>query len=131
MNNWLSAAFSAAAGEAQRRLGAAARSVAFWVVGFLLALVAIGWLGAAAYTALKGVLGPVPAQLIMAGVFVLLAVLSVVLASVSTQSRTAPPPAAADQDWEAIAGSRRAGLPTIAAAFAFGLARGLLRRRRR
>jgi type VI protein secretion system component VasK len=129
MMNWLSVTFSVAANEAQRRVQGFVRSIAFWILGLLMALIAIGWLGAAAYTALKQELGPLAAQLILAGIFIVLTVLCIVMASVSGRARTAPPPPP-DRDWEAITGSRQAGLPTVAAAFAFGLARGLFRRRR-
>lgn len=129
MMNWLSATFSVAANEAQRRVKGVARSIAFWVFGLVMALIAVGWLGAAAYTALKQGLNPLAAQLIMAGIFVVLTVVCFVVASMSGRARAAPPPPPVDRDWEAITGSRQAGMPTVAAAFAFGLARGLFRRR--
>lgn len=128
---WIGAASTAALNAVQARLGRIARAGAFWVAGALMVLVMLGWLAAAAYTALKFELGPVFAQLILAGIFLLMAAIFFIAASVSGRppAPRIPESAAPETAWTDPGRGRPAGFPAIAAAFAYGLARGFLRRR--
>lgn len=96
-------------------------------------LIAFGFATAGVYVPLLNALGPVPALFIMAGIFLVLALIAFLLGSrkprprhrisLSEEVDDALPPGRE--------GDRLASLGTVAAAFAFGIVRGLTRRRRR
>jgi hypothetical protein len=132
MMSWLSALGAAAADQAGRAMQRIASKALLWLVGGALMLVALGFMTAALYTVIADRLGPVPAQLILAGIFAFVGIVIVLIAALS--GRRPPPPdgvAALDPTGELGLGKGRpAGLAAVTAAFAFGFARGLLRRRR-
>lgn len=95
-------------------------------------LIAFGFATAGVYVALLHALGPVPALFIMTGIFLVLALIIFLIASRKPRPRrririeeevddALPPGREGDQ---------LASLGTVAAAFAFGVVRGLTRRRR-
>ncbi len=132
MMSFLSAIGNAAARQAEKSLGRMARLVALYVVGGLMLLVALGFLTAALYTAIAGQLGVIPAQLIVAGIFLVLGLVLIVVAAMRERPEAEPRQGLAAMEMQEEFGikGRPAGLATVAASFAFGLARGLTRRRR-
>lgn len=101
-------------------------------VAGMFVLIAFGFATAGLYVALLNALGPVPALFIMAGIFLVVALIAYLLAARKPRPRRR---VRIDEEVEdalppGSEGDRLASLGTVAAAFAFGLVRGLARRRR-
>ena len=131
MGNWLSGLARLGgdlAGKQARRLGEA---VALWGLVAVFLLIAMGFAIAGIYAAIRTGLGPIPSLFIMAALFVGLALIVVLVASLRrNRQRRADLMAEAPELRMSPEGARLASFGTVAAAFAFGLARGLTRRRK-
>lgn len=112
--------------ELARNVRVAMLKLAFGGLGFLAALAAIVFFFAALMTALTERFGELYAELMVGGVLAAVALVLFLLAA--RVSRRAASPAAARSD-EAEA-ARVAPLPAAIAAFAYGFARGVMRKRR-
>ena len=113
----------AISGFARDRLRPVMAALAMWTIAAVLLLVVIGFALAGTYSAIEAPLGPIAASFIMAGIALVLAILLILLANrrisrIETKASRTPtePPSE--------------GFGSVAAAFAFGLARGLGRRRK-
>jgi hypothetical protein len=128
MTSWLRSFTAPAVYEVKASAGALARKTVLMAVGAFAFAVAAGFIVAAAYTAIHSAYGPIAAQLSLAGFFVLLGIVFLVMARASSRHRhpvSAAPRADGYADYDPDA---PASLPTIASAFALGFARGLRRR---
>lgn len=131
MGSWLSSLVRLGgdlAGQKARQLGEA---IALWGLVAVFALIAIGFATAGIYAAIRTGLGPIPSLFIMAALFIALALI-VALVARPRRKRHLPVEPLADVPELKMSpeGARLASLGTVAAAFAFGLVRGLTRRRR-
>ena len=133
MLSWLSSLARMGTEVAGREMKKLALMAGLLILAGLLSLVALGFATAGTYTAIRNGLGPVAALFIMAGIFL---VLTVIVALVATRKPRRPRRRLTlDEEVEEALppgreGDRLASLGTVAAAFAFGLVRGLTRRRR-
>lgn len=132
MKHWLAALAKLAGTLAQKEAGRLAATFALWLTGGLLVLVALGFATGGVYVAIRNGLGPIPALFIMAAIFLAMAI--VLFMAAARRGREQQPreaielPPELQPDSEA---ARLASVGTVAAAFAFGLVRGLARRRNR
>lgn len=130
MNRWLTAIGSAVAGEAQARAQRFAMKAVLGLLAVALLLVSAGFLVGALYTALERSQGPLAAQLIVAAIFALAGLVFAVAAAMAGRRPQEPAPLTAlNVEEELGTAGKPAGLAGVAAAFAFGFARGLTRRR--
>jgi len=116
----------AVAGFARDQIRPVIVAVALWTIAALLMLVVIGFMVAGIYVAIEAPLGPIAASFIMAGIVLILAAILILLANrqVSRAGRPAAP--AATESTEPPTD----GIASVSAAFAFGLAKGLGRRKK-
>jgi hypothetical protein len=101
-----------------------AAALAMWTIAALLALVVVGFAIGGVYSAIEAPLGPIAASFIMAGIALLFVIVLVLMANRQISrlgNTTAPQPSEPPVE----------GLGSVAAAFAYGFAKGLGRRRRR
>ncbi|MCW5713250.1 MAG: phage holin family protein [Bauldia sp.] len=133
MLSWLSALARTGTEVAQREVKKLALMVGLLILAGLLLLVALGFITAGVYTAIRNELEPVSALFIMAGIFLVLALIAFLVANRGQRKPRRRVTLTEEVD-EALPpgreGDRLASLGTVAAAFAFGLVRGLTRRRR-
>lgn len=131
MGGWLSGLVRLGgdlAGKQARRIGEA---IALWGLAAVFILIAIGFATAGIYAAIRTALDPVPSLFIMAAIFIGLALIVVVVAGQRRKHhRPVEPLSDVPELKMSPEGARLASLGTVAAAFAFGLVRGLMRRRR-
>lgn len=109
---------------AREQIRPVAAALAMWTIAGLLALVVVGFAIGGAYSAIEAPLGPIAASFIMAGIALVLLIIMILLANrqISRVGKTsAPPPSEPPAE----------GLGSVAAAFAYGFAKGLGRRRKR
>lgn len=135
MLTWLSDLAKAGGTIAQREIGRIAVTIGLLALAGILALVALGFITAGIYTAIRNELGPVSALFIMAGIFIAMAVIAALVGS--RRGRQKRPRRRVIIEEEIDPGlppgsqnEKLASLGTVAGAFAFGLARGFVRRRR-
>lgn len=127
MKAWLSVLGRAAGEIAEREVRRLAILAVMWLAAALMVLVALGFATGAVYAAIEAELGPVWAALIMAGGFVVLGLFLVLAAS---RRGRRPDRGAGVVMPEERPGDPPANLAAVAAAFAYGFARGIGRRRR-
>jgi uncharacterized membrane protein YedE/YeeE len=115
----------------QREAGRIAKAGALWLLGALIILTALGFLLAGIYLAIANALSPLPALFIMAGGLLVIAMIVFAIAArQGRRPRRSPPPAELSTELGLAPEGGRSNLAAVAAAFAFGFARGLSRRRR-
>ena len=133
MMSWLSSLARTGSEIAQREVKKLALMIGLLVLAGLLLLVALGFITAGTYTAIRNELGPVSALFIMAGIFLVLTVIAFLVATRGQRKPRRRVTLTEEVD-EALPpgreGDRLASLGTVAAAFAFGVVRGFTRRRR-
>lgn len=130
MGPWFSALLRQGGDMAQKQAGRIAASVGLWAAGGIFALVALGFATAGVYVAIRNALGPIPALFIMAAIFVAFAIIAFVVAGRRGRRRPPQPDPELREFRMDSEAARLASLGTVASAFAFGLVRGLARRRR-
>lgn len=130
---WLSSLARTGSAVAAREVKKLALMVGLLILAGLLFLVALGFATAGTYVAIRNGLGPVPALFIMAGIFLVLTLIAFLIATrrqSGPKRRVSLSEDVEDALPDGREGDRLASLGTIAAAFAFGVVRGLTRRRR-
>ena len=134
MLSWLSSLARTGTAVAEREVKRLALMVGLLVLAGILFLVALGFATAGTYTAIRNGLGPVAALFIMAGIFLVLTLIAALVATRKPRRGRRRRLTLDEEVEEALPpgrdGDRLASLGTVAAAFAFGLVRGLTRRRR-
>jgi sulfite exporter TauE/SafE len=134
MLSWLSSLARTGSEIAQREVKKLALMIGLLVLAGLLFLVALGFITAGIYTAIRNELGPVSALFIMAGIFLVLMVIAFLVATRGQRKPRRRRVTLTEEVDDALPpgreGDRLASLGTVAAAFAFGVVRGLTRRRR-
>ena len=131
---WLSSLARAGTEVASREVRKLALMASLLILAGILVLVALGFATAGTYTAIRNGVGPVAAAFIMMGIFLVLALIAFLVATRRPKRRTRHV-RLSDEVEDALPpgreGDQLASLGTVAAAFAFGIVRGLTRRRRR
>jgi type VI protein secretion system component VasK len=127
MLHWLSGLAQFGADVARREVKRLVAMMIFIGLAVLCVILALGFFLAGLFVALEQSLGPVAACFIMFGGLLFIALTFFLLASAPGRRRRRRD----DFDEElALAGEERPGVAGVAAAFAFGLARGFSRRRK-
>jgi len=103
-------------------------AVSFWTIAFLLVLTAIGFALGGIYSAIEAPLGPVAASFILAGIAVAAALLLMFVGNRNLSRGRRRRHEAMDEF--ADEHPRASGIADVTAAFAFGLAKGLAKRRK-
>jgi hypothetical protein len=106
----------------------AVMAVSMWTVAFLLILTALGFAVGGVYSAIEAPLGSIAASFILAGMTLALALLLVFLAGRYLRQGRRSRHEAIDEFAEEH--PRATGIGDVAAAFAYGLAKGLTKRRK-
>jgi len=104
-------------------------AISMWTVAFLLVLTAIGFAVGGVYAAIAAPLGPIAASFILAGIVLALALMLIFVAGRSLRRGRSSRREAIDE----FAGEHpgATGIGDVAGAFAYGLAKGLTKRRKR
>lgn len=134
MLSWLSSLARTGTEVAQREVKKLALMVGLLVLAGLTFVVALGFIAAGIYTAIRNELGPVSALFIMAGIFLVMTLIVFLVATRSSRKPRRRRVTLTEEVDDALPpgreGDQLASLGTVAAAFAFGVVRGLTRRRR-
>jgi hypothetical protein len=126
MPSWLRAIAGPAVHDAAASANALARRIALLAAGALAFAVAAAFVIAAIYTLIDDSYGPIAAQLSIAGLFVVVGIVFVLIARSAARQR--PPGIYGTLGTAEPVDST--SLPTVATAFALGFARGIRRRDR-
>ena len=107
----------------------AAMAAGMWTIAFLLVLTALGFAIGGVYSAIEAPLGPIAASFILAALALVLAISLVMVAgrSIRRGRRTRRDAIKEFADEH----PRASGIGDVSAAFAYGFAKGLTRRRKR
>ncbi len=125
---WLTAFVRLGGDLARREMARIFVAIALWSLAAILILCALGFAVGGVHAAIASGLGPVAARFVMSGGFLALALLTFALAAWRKRRGRRRRPALDVPGLDV--GGQRVSLATVAAAFAFGFARGLTRRRK-
>jgi hypothetical protein len=130
MFHWLSGLARVGGDLARREVKRLVTMVIFFGLAGLCAFIALGFFIAGIYVAIEQSVGPIAACAIMFGGLLFLALALFLIGN--AQGRRRPRRRQVDVEEElSLASEERPGVAGVAAAFAFGLARGFAKRRRR
>lgn len=121
----------AVSGLAQDLVKPVVMAVIMWTIAAILFLVVIGFVVSGIYHAIEAPLGPVAASFIMAAIALVPAIVLIMVANSSIARIGAKPPTPVAPPVAPPRETTVEGLGNIAAAFAFGFAKGLGRRRKK